>query len=895
MFLAGLALLSGWLSLASADDIACSATVPCEIGCCGQWGVCGMGPDYCASDVCINNCDAKAECNPGDWADEYVNATTCPLNVCCSKYGFCGTTEEFCGDSTVTRPSCDVDSQSITRVIGYYGSGGASRSCDGIIPSSFPQGVYSHLFFAFGSIDPDTFKVVPASEGDETLYQQLAALKTRDLGLELWLSIGGWTFSDSTSATATTFSDLVNADTTYQNVFFSSLTLFMMTWGFTGVDIDWEYPAADDRSGRESDYDSYPKFLANLKSALKDYDYGLSITLPTSYWYLQHFDLVSIEPSVDWFNYMSYDLHGTWDIGNEWTGAYVGAHTNLTEIETALDLLWRNNITSSKVNMGLAFHGRSVTLASSSCSEPGCSYLSAGDAGECSAQAGILLNSEIEQIISDNNLTPILYEDAAVKTITWNDDQWVSYDDEDTWKIKADFTKSQCLGGVLVWAVDYDDSTNSFSDGLAAALGNELNVDTTTGLTLTVAETSSSTESQGSYCRFVNCGESCPSGFTQVTRNDKKSEIMLDSTECPPGSDQMQVLCCPTSTNVPPCQWRGFHNSGKCNGGCNSEEAEVGTTSSGCGSGYQSACCTITDSTAPWSDCSWTSDCFSDDTCPSGYSNYVTESRDGWGGRPSCSGGKKKNYYCKDSIPDAFTNCAWYGHETTFTNEYYCADTCPSDQIRIAVQSISTLWGDSKTAHSSDCYYGNEAYCCSGATSSGVNPRTTDPFVYQDQTASDFDAYLQKFLASPVCPGGWDAGYSANENLASRNLQYQVLSDILRSRATDESITLTFLLPMISTWITSQYPRADMVEIYNYRLNEYGYGTDGANFTLIEETLYQGSWSTYPVYTPDELAADLLCNIANSENGIDGLDVASQSLCVELDDTSTKKRDEFDH
>lgn len=31
------------------------------------------------------------------------------------------------------------------------------------------------------------------------------------------------------------------------------------------------------------------------------------MTLPTSYWYLQHFDLAAIQPNVDWFNFMAYD------------------------------------------------------------------------------------------------------------------------------------------------------------------------------------------------------------------------------------------------------------------------------------------------------------------------------------------------------------------------------------------------------------------------------------------------------------------------------------------------------------------------------------------------------------------------------------------------------------
>lgn len=905
----GRRILTLWLGLGALllpfalADTPCSATLACETGCCGENLICGTGPDYCSADKCVNNCDYKAECNPGGWDAQYYNASTCPLSVCCSDFGFCGTTSEFCGDETVARPSCDVDSQSITRVIGYYNSAAATRSCGGMTPFGFPQGVYSHVYFAFGTIDPDTFEVLPASSNDEQLYTELASLQGRDLGQEMWLSIGGWTFSDAGEPTATTFSDLAGADITYQNVFFASLNLFMMTWGFTGVDIDWEYPAADDRNGRAEDYDNYPIFLKNLKASLDTYDFGLSITLPTSYWYLQHFDLVSIEPHVDWFNYMAYDLHGTWDIGSEWTGAYLNAHTNLTEITTALDLLWRNNIDSSKVTLGLAFYGRSFTLASSSCAEPGCAYLSAGDAGTCSATAGILMNSEIGDIISEYDLTPKLYEDAAVKVITWNDDQWVSYDDEDTWKLKADFAKSVCLGGVLVWAVDQDDSSLTYSDGLAAALGNAINVDTTTGVTITLtgkaaADSDSDTTSQDSYCRWSNCGEACPNGFTSIVRDDNKKQLMLDSTECPAGSDQTQTLCCPTSTDVPTCRWRGF-NGGKCSGGCNDGEAEVGTVSSGCRSGYQSACCTVAVSTQPYSECAWTSDCYDadDETCPDGYPDFLVGSRDGWGGRPSCSNSnKKKNYCCTagSKAPDAFQNCDWYGHETTFTNTAYCSDSCPSGTIRVAEQSINTMMGNSKKGHTTDCILGNEAYCCKGATSTAtVSPRAT-PTSYQDQTASDFDAYLTKFLAAPVCPGGVDAEYTTSTWDKKKRQYVQDSYSTLGRRATDQSITLQFLIPLVSTWITSQYARSDLTEIWNERLAEYGFSDSAATYAEMETSLYESTWSTQPIYSVDEFVADILCNIASSATEMTDLSAASSALCTLPDASTSSEKRELD-
>lgn len=122
--------------------------------------------------------------------------------------------------------------------------------------------------------------------------------------LQVFIAIGGWTFSDA-GLTATTFSDLA-ASLENQKKFFTSLTSFMSTYNFDGVDIDWEYPVADDRNGRPVDFRNFPSFIANLKSHLTHMGRGgVSITLPASYWYLQYFDLEKLQKSVDFFNIMS--------------------------------------------------------------------------------------------------------------------------------------------------------------------------------------------------------------------------------------------------------------------------------------------------------------------------------------------------------------------------------------------------------------------------------------------------------------------------------------------------------------------------------------------------------------------------------------------------------------
>jgi GH18 family chitinase len=55
---------------------------------------------------------------------------------------------------------------------------------------------------------------------------------------------------------------------------------------------------------------------------------------------------------------------GVWDSAVKSLGPYAFAHTNLTEIDLALELLWRNNINPARVVMGLGFYGRSISMHS---------------------------------------------------------------------------------------------------------------------------------------------------------------------------------------------------------------------------------------------------------------------------------------------------------------------------------------------------------------------------------------------------------------------------------------------------------------------------------------------------------------------------------------------------
>lgn len=104
-------------------------------------------------------------------------------------------------------------------------------------PENVPLGYYSHINFAFASINPLLYTIEDMAPDVGALYQRVSALKLNQPDLQVWLSIGGWSFNDP-GPTANTFSNLAGS-TGAQEIFFASLISFLKTNNFDGVDLDW--------------------------------------------------------------------------------------------------------------------------------------------------------------------------------------------------------------------------------------------------------------------------------------------------------------------------------------------------------------------------------------------------------------------------------------------------------------------------------------------------------------------------------------------------------------------------------------------------------------------------------------------------------------------------------
>ncbi|POR37747.1 Uncharacterized protein TPAR_02065 [Tolypocladium paradoxum] len=246
-----------------------------------------------------------------------------------------------------------------------------------------------------------------------------------------------------------------------------------------GVDFDWKYPGAPDLPdippGSADEGNNYLAFLTLLKGKLPG-STSVSVALPASYWYLRQYPVKKMADIVDYFVYMSYDLHGQWDVGNKWAvsgcdgGNCLRSHVNKTETENSLAMITKAGVKSNKLMVGVSSYGRSFRMADASCRGPMCKYTGTrlhSDAykGPCTDTGGYISNAELKDIImnpdsyetvdsyydenSDSNI--LVYGNGKEGT------DWVAFMACAVKTDRVDWIKGLNFAGTADWAIDLED------------------------------------------------------------------------------------------------------------------------------------------------------------------------------------------------------------------------------------------------------------------------------------------------------------------------------------------------------------------------------------------------------------------------------------------------------
>ncbi|TKY54733.1 Acidic mammalian chitinase [Spatholobus suberectus] len=225
-------------------------------------------------------------------------------------------------------------------------------------PSAIKTSLFTHVYYAFVAPNNVTYELDVSNSTATTLATFTTTLQPSVTTL---ISIGG------VNANAALFA-VISANAAARATFINSTITVARTFGFHGVDLDWEFPRTANQMN------DLGKLFIEWRAAISAeaaatgrkpllitaavyfaVDFSLSETTSLRY------PVGSINENVDWINVMSYDLNGPW---SNHTGPPAGLYDPKSNVSVGYGLRsWiRGGVIPQKVVMGLPLYGRTWRL-----------------------------------------------------------------------------------------------------------------------------------------------------------------------------------------------------------------------------------------------------------------------------------------------------------------------------------------------------------------------------------------------------------------------------------------------------------------------------------------------------------------------------------------------------
>ena len=266
--------------------------------------------------------------------------------------------------------------------------------------------------------------------------------------LKICLSVGGWSAGGFSTAASTKEG---------RERFAKTAVDILKQYDLDGIDIDWEYPCIS-IAGIDASPDDKVNFTLLLEALRNELDKVenkkclLMVATGGDEYFLRCTEMDKASKYLDIVQIMTYDLRGGFS-------KQTGHHTNLYTSPTDLNSVSAHNTISKfieagvpreKIIMGVAFYSRMWT---------GVPNVDNGhmQMADSTGGYGPGYGELVKEYINKNGYTRY-WDDDAKAPYLFNGNTFISYDDEDSIKAKADYVKENGLCGLMYWEYCLDDT-----------------------------------------------------------------------------------------------------------------------------------------------------------------------------------------------------------------------------------------------------------------------------------------------------------------------------------------------------------------------------------------------------------------------------------------------------
>lgn len=366
--------------------------------------------------------------------------------------------------------------------------------------------------------------------------------QARQRGVKILGTIGGFTLSSTFPGIA--------ADPIKRATFAAACVNLVRTYGFDGIDINWEYPGYAPHNGTAADKQNFTLLLQAIRVALDAYGAAqsvpmmLTIAVGAAEERMDDVEWNLVADEVDIINVMTYDYFGTWDrTTNHNSPLYRPAVGNATfnTQHTIATLTGVYGVDPQKLTLGMAFYGRSATTVGA----PGLHVPSTGlaDLTTFAADEGTPLYYNVQAQLG--NFTERWDSIAAVPYLTGKPglNTFVSYDNVESIKAKSRFAVDNELRGAVIWEITGDYMETAPGSGVVA--GTPL-VDAINDVFCTYTGSGPSNPKDSIPPRLTRLGE-CGTFIYTATDTSGLASITMGSTS----ADSNYRLLIPGTTPLP--------------------------------------------------------------------------------------------------------------------------------------------------------------------------------------------------------------------------------------------------------------------------------------------------------------------------------------------------------